>query len=44
VAPIAAGLGLTAIVGSGVDIAWILFVAGLILFVVSTGLLRRRRV
>ena len=44
VALIAAVLGFTAIAGTAVSIAWILFVVGLILFVVFTGLVRRRRV
>jgi uncharacterized membrane protein YtjA (UPF0391 family) len=43
VALIAAVLGFTAIAGTAVNIAWILFVVGLILVVVLTGLAGRRR-
>ena len=38
VAPIAAVLGFTAIAGTAANIAWILFVVGVILFVVITGI------
>jgi uncharacterized membrane protein YtjA (UPF0391 family) len=44
VAMIAAVLGFTALAGAALNIAWILFVVGLILFVVLAGLGRRKRI
>jgi len=41
VALIAAVLGLTGLAGTAVNIAWILFVAGLVLFLVFTVIGRR---
>ena len=44
VALIAAVLGFTAIAGTALNIAWMLFLVGLILFVVFAGLGRRKRI